>query len=124
VLATRTSLVEIDLLRGGEAMPMLGPRIDSDYRILVSRGWRRPKAEVIAFGVRDPLPPLAVPLRRYEPEPRMDLASVLRALYDRASYDLRIDYRRPPVPLLARDAAAWAARCIEAAGPMGFDDRP
>lgn len=40
VLATGTSLVEIDLLRGGEALPMLGPRIDSDYRILVSRGWR------------------------------------------------------------------------------------
>ncbi len=124
VLATRTSLVEIDLLRVGEAMPMLGPPIDSDYRILVSQGWRRPKAEVTAFGVRDPLPALAVPLRRYEPEPRVDVASVLRALYDRASYDLRIDYRRPPVPPLAQDDAEWAARCIEAAGATRPDDRP
>jgi hypothetical protein len=64
VLATGTSLVEIDLLRAGERMPTLGPPIDGDYRMIVGRGWRRPRAQVIAFGVRDSLPPFAVPLRR------------------------------------------------------------
>jgi hypothetical protein len=110
VLATGTSLVEIDLLRAGERMPTLGPPIESDYRIVVAPGWRRPRAQVIAFGVRDLLPPIAVPLRRNEDEPRIDLGHVLRALYDRASYDLRIDYRRPPVPPLADEDVAWAAR--------------
>jgi len=43
VLSTRTSLVEVDLLRGGEPMPTRGPAVDSDYRILVSRPHRRPK---------------------------------------------------------------------------------
>ena len=113
VLATWTSLVEIDLLRGGDPMPMLGPRIQSDYRMLVGRGWRRPKAELIAFGVRDTLPSLTVPLRRNDPEPRIDLGRVLHALYDRASYDLRINYRVPPVPPLEGDDAAWAAECVD-----------
>lgn len=122
VLATRTSLVEIDLLRAGDRMPTLGPLIDADYRLLVSRGWRRPKAEVIAFGVRDPLPAFPVPLRRDEDEPRIDLGRVLHALYDRASYDLRIDYRRPPVPSLAADDTAWAATRLASADPGAFDD--
>jgi hypothetical protein len=110
VLSTGTSLVEIDLLRGGERMPTLGPSIEGDYRIVVARGWRRPRAQVIAFGIRDPLPPVAVPLRRDEIEPEIALGRVLPALHDRASYDLRIDYGRPPVPPLAERDLAWAVR--------------
>jgi hypothetical protein len=56
VLSTRTSLVEVDLLRGGEPMPARGAAVPCDYRILVSRPHRRPKADLIAFGVRDPIP--------------------------------------------------------------------
>jgi hypothetical protein len=112
VLATGTSLVEMDLLRAGERMPTIGPSIGGDYRMIVGRGWRRPRAQVITFGVRDPLPPLAVPLRREEDEPSIDLGRVVRALYDRASYDLRIDYRRPPVPPLDGEDIAWAARLV------------
>ena len=124
VLATGTSLVEIDLLRGGDRMPTLGPPIAGDYRLLVSRGWRRPRAEVIAFGLRDRLPAFTVPLRRGEEEPRIDLARVLHALYDRASYDLRIDYRRPAVPPLGADDAAWAAPHLASRDPRQFDDTP
>jgi hypothetical protein len=90
--------------------------------LLVSRGWRRPKAEVIAFGVRDLLPAFSVPLRRDEDEPRIDLSRVLRALYDRASYDLRIDYRRPPVPPLGADDTVWAATRLASPDPKRFDD--
>ncbi|WP_442947408.1 DUF4058 family protein [Nostoc sp.] len=35
-------LVEIDLLRKGEPIPMMGNDIHSHYRILVCRGDRRP----------------------------------------------------------------------------------
>ena len=42
-------------------------------------------------------------------EPAVALGTVLGALYDRAGYDLRIDYRRESVPPLAGDDAAWAA---------------
>jgi Protein of unknown function (DUF4058) len=39
----------------------------------------------------------------------VDLGCVLHALYDRASYDLRIDYRREAVPPLAAPDAEWAS---------------
>ncbi len=109
ILSTRTSLVEIDLLRGGEPMPTRGPAVVSDYSILVSRPHRRPKADLIAFGVRDPIPKFSLPLRRGEEEPEVDLGRVLHALYDRASYDLRIDYLREAVPPLAGADAEWAS---------------
>jgi len=109
ILSTRTSLVEIDLLRGGEPMPTLGPPVVSDYAVLVSRPHRRPKADLITFGVRDPIPTFPLPLRKGEEEPMVDLGRVLHALYDRASYDLRIDYRRETVPPLSPADAEWAS---------------
>jgi hypothetical protein len=97
-------------------MPTLGPQIHSDYRILVSRGYRRPKADLIPFRVRDPVPPFPLPLRRGERELTVDVGMVLHALYDRASYDLRIDYEREPVPPLRPDDAAWARALVRDRG--------
>lgn len=66
VLVTRTHLVEIDLLRGGDPMPMRirddGQPADYDYRILISRAAQRPAADVYAFSVRDPIPIFTLPL--------------------------------------------------------------
>ncbi len=109
ILSTRTSLVEIDLLRGGEPMPTLGSPAGSAYRVLVSRPRRRPKADLIAFGLRDPIPSFPLPLRQGEEEPAVELSRILHALYERASYDLRIDYRIEPVPRLPAEDAEWAA---------------
>jgi hypothetical protein len=58
--------------------------------------------------VRDPIPTFALPLLPGDTEPTVDLGVVLHALYDRARFDLRLDYTRPPVPPLAGDDAAWA----------------
>jgi hypothetical protein len=116
VLRTRTSLVEVDLLRAGAPMPVLGPAVPGDYRILVSRGSRRPRAQLLAWSVRQPIPPFALPLLAGDAEPTVDVGAVLHALYDRARFDLRLDYTRPPVPPLREDDAAWA-RSLTAAGP-------
>src|SRR5205823_3769650 len=48
ILRTRTSLVEVDLLRAGDPMPIVGETVHSDYRILVSRGARRPRVQLFA----------------------------------------------------------------------------
>jgi hypothetical protein len=114
ILSTRTGLVEIDLLRAGEPMPTVGTPFVSDYRILVSRPWRRPKADLIALRLRDPIPAFALPLRKGEEEPMVDLSRVLHALYDRAGYDLRIDYGKEAVPPLAPGDAGWAAELSRA----------
>jgi Protein of unknown function (DUF4058) len=51
VLASRTHLVEIDLVRAGEPMPITGHGSASEYRILVSRGDCRPNANLYPFGL-------------------------------------------------------------------------
>ena len=108
VLRTRTNFVEVDLLRAGEPMPVVGPPVMSDYRILVSRGSRRPRAQLYPWGVREKIPSFVLPLLPGDAEPTVDLGAVLHALYDRARFDLRLDYTQPPIPALAEDDAAWA----------------
>jgi hypothetical protein len=116
VLAGRTSLVEIDLLRAGDAMPVHGNVTRSDYRILVSRGDRRPRAELREFSVREPIPRFRLPLRAGDDEPEVDLRGTLDGIYDTASYDLSIDYRGPATPPLDERDAAWADGLLRAAG--------
>ena len=108
ILRTRTSLVEVDLLRAGEPMPVVGPTVHSDYRILVSRGARRPRAQLVVWSLRQRIPAFELPLLEGDLEPTADLGAVLHALYDRARFDLRLDYAQPPVPPLAEDDAVWA----------------
>ncbi|MDW8268967.1 MAG: DUF4058 family protein [Anaerolineae bacterium] len=116
VLATRTSLVEIDLLRAGSRPPVAGEAPTGAYRILVARGWERPRAALYVFGVREPIPAIPIPLRRGEEEPWLDLNGLLHRLYDQAVYRLRIDYSRPPIPPLSPEDAAWAAERIAQIG--------
>lgn len=110
IFHSSTSLVEIDLLRGGARMPLRGNRVvASDYAVMVFRSWNWPRAQLYAFSVKDAVPAVPIPLRRGEDEPTLELGAVLGQLYDRAGYDLRIDYGKPPEPPLDEDAAAWAA---------------
>jgi hypothetical protein len=106
------SLVEIDLLRGGDAMPMMAEAPPNDYRILISRAKPRRKDIVSTFAWTAPIPEIPIPLFPGESEPVIDLNSLLHKVYDRAGYDLMIDYRRPPNPPLPREDQAWAAAII------------
>ncbi len=114
VLASATHLVEIDLLRGGVPMPMRLPPGSgpADYRIVISRTWDRPRAEVYVFGLRDRIPDLVVPLAPGEAEPRVTLNDLVHAVYERAGFDLVVAYdaeMRPPAD--ARDQA-WIRQLV------------
>jgi len=114
VLGSATHLIEIDLLRSGQPFPIRvhdGSRAAS-YRIVVSRAQERPRADVYLCGLRDPIPDIPVPLRPGETEPILPLNQVLHDLYDRAGYDQVLDYRRPAVPPLSTEDAAWAAQLV------------
>jgi hypothetical protein len=112
VLMTLTSLVEIDLLRAGEPMPMK-PVPKSYYRILVRRGWEGNKGIVYAFGLRHPIPEIPVPLRQGEKEAELNLNPLLSDIYDRARYHLRLNYRQPPDPPLPPDDLAWVQKILK-----------
>ncbi len=116
LLGTQTHLVEIDLLRVGVPMPMLGHDGTSDYRIVVSRAERRPLADLLPFTVRQPIPAFRLPLQPGDDEPEVVLNEILHALYDRAGYDLRLDYERDPDPPLPPADAAWADELLGTAG--------
>jgi len=117
VLASKTNLIEIDLLRGGESPPLhWRTQQQCDYRIVVSRAWQRPQVEVYCLGVRQPIPAFPVPLRRDEAEPALELNQFLHELYDRAGYDLAVDYKRSPVPPLSESDAQWADTLLRSAG--------
>jgi hypothetical protein len=115
LLGNRTNLVEIDLLRAGEPLPMTGDAPRSDYRVVVARGWRRPHAYVYPCDLRDPLPDFPLPLQRGEAEPLIPLNATLHALYTRARYDLELDYTGAPKPPLRAEDAEWAQQLVRLA---------
>lgn len=111
VLGSLTHLVEIDLLRAGQPLPMKAPR-QSDYRLIVSRSQRRPYADVYLFSVRDLIPDLPIPLRSGEEEPLVPLNRILHEVYDQGGYDLIINYQQQPEPPLSEPDAAWATQIL------------
>jgi len=108
IFSTLTNLVEIDLLRAGEPMPMWGDGHGNHYRILVSRARQRPSGDLYSFSVRQPIPAFPLPLQPDDAEPLVELNRLLHDLYERAGYDLRINYRGDATPPLEGDDAAWA----------------
>ena len=106
ILGSASHLVEIDLLRNGLPMPVIG-QVESQYRILISRSEHRPKAQLYAFNLRQPIPAFAVPLRLGESEPSIDLQPLLHRIYDRSRFELAIDMRQPPKPKLNNEDWQW-----------------
>ncbi len=112
VLCSSANLIEIDLLRAGSRPPMLHPLPRADHMVLVTRRAERPRCAVYAWNLPDAMPPVPVPLRPGAPEPALDLKRALDIVYDRARYDMVLDYRRPPVPPLRPAAARWARKLL------------
>lgn len=109
ILSTRTHLIEIDLLRRGRKMPIIGNNVESHYSVLVCRGNRRPRADLYAFNVQNPMPAFPLPLRSGDTEPVIDLQELFTQIYDIASYDLKIDYRNwEVIPALSEADTIWA----------------
>ncbi|NJM63826.1 MAG: DUF4058 family protein [Oscillatoriales cyanobacterium RU_3_3] len=116
ILGSLTNLVEIDLLRKWELMPIINNSIQSDYRVLVSRSDRRPFAELYAFNLRDSLPVFPLPLREEDVEPIVNLQELLTGVYDRAGCDYRIDYSQDAVPSLSEQDLVWANELLREQG--------
>ena len=106
LLGTKTHLIEIDLLRAGETPTMRGSP-GSHYHILISRWQDRPTATLLPFSIRQPIPHFNVPLQEGDEEPVLDIGRLLHDLYDRAGYDLRIDYTAEPDPPLTAEDKTW-----------------
>jgi hypothetical protein len=112
ILHSTTHLVEIDLLRGFMAMPLAGEAIASAYRVLVSRGDRRPQASLYAFNLSDPIPTVPLPLLPGDPEPHLELQVLVNQVYDRGGFDYRLNYQLKPSPPLSEVDQAWVQQIL------------
>ncbi|WP_414585020.1 DUF4058 family protein [Scytonema sp. PCC 10023] len=116
VLVSLTHLVEIDLLRSGKPMPILGEFPVTDYQIIVSKSETRPQAKLYGFSIREPIPVFPLPLQTEDTEPILDLQSLLHGIYNRARYYLAIDYNQEPVPPLKPEDAVWSDTLLREQG--------
>jgi hypothetical protein len=107
-----TNVVEMDLLRSGLRAPMEPQPAPADYYILVSPAADYPKAGVWPLTVRDPLPPVPIPLKPQDPPVMLDLRPCLDRTYDEARFQDEIDYDEPPTPPLGEPDAAWARELL------------
>jgi hypothetical protein len=107
LLHSQAHLVELDLLRGGKRLPMKSRLPLGTYYAIVSRRNRRPRAEVYAWTIRDPLPTIPIPLRQGDPDVPLDLQAAFSTVYDRARYHLSLDYTRPLRPRFPESDRDW-----------------
>ncbi|MEM8613845.1 MAG: DUF4058 family protein [Cyanobacteria bacterium P01_H01_bin.105] len=121
IFGSDTHFVEIDLLRGWEPISAYTSG-DIDYRVLVSRSDRRPKADLYAWQVNAPIPPVTFPLSCLQDDVgaqaycTIDLKKALDQVYAESQGNLLINYERPPIPPLPSEVNDWLAMILEQAG--------
>jgi len=110
MMFSSTSMVEIDLLRGGPRLPIndLPP---CDYCVTVFRKSAAPAVEAWPFGLRDPLPVIPIPLKGDFADATLDLKALLDRVYDAAGYEDYL-YETLPEPPLAPVDAEWSQSFI------------
>ncbi|MEM7793876.1 MAG: DUF4058 family protein [Cyanobacteria bacterium P01_C01_bin.118] len=112
ILSSLTHLVEIDLLRGGESMPVMGSSDNGAYSILVSRSEQRPSADLYSFGLQNEIPSFALPLSEKE-QLLISLQEVCTQVYEQARYRSRIDYQQSLAPALSIAEQTWVTSLLE-----------
>jgi uncharacterized protein DUF4058 len=112
-LATKTNVVEIDLLREGNRLPMGEPAPPAaDYYVLICRAADFPKTAIWPLSVRDRLPDLPIPLKPEDGVVTLYLKDCFDLAYDQGPYRKVINYTKPPrIPLIGADAT-WAEELL------------
>ena len=114
ILNSGVSLVEIDLLRRWEPMPLETPPPPGDYRILVCRGWERPAAVLYPFSVRQAVPKFTLPLLRGDAGPDVELGALINRVHRLARYGQIARYNAPPPgPPFDAGTQEWVAGRLE-----------
>ena len=107
ILSSPSHLVELDLLRGGMRLPVVGPLPIGDYYAIISRAKRRPKCEVYAWSLSDKLPVVPIPLKLGDEDASVPLQDVFDVVYQRARYDLSVNYEASLDPPLTPNELRW-----------------
>lgn len=122
-LAGGVSVVEIDLLRGGQhTVNVLSGEVDdpgtTPYLICVTRGSMPWRQELYECAVRKRLPIISIPLRLDDPDLPLDIQSLVDRTYETGRY-WTLDYSRKLSPRLSDSDAEWAREQLLAAELLG-----
>lgn len=109
LLLSTAHLMEIDLLREGERVPMQRPLPSAPYFVFLSRLEDRPIMEVWPITLEQPLPTVPVPLLAEDADVLLDLQQAFTNVYESIGYDLAVDYTKPPEIALPVELASWVA---------------
>ena len=115
LLRSSSHLVEIDLLRRGQRVPMKGALPAAPYYVFVGRANERPRTHIVPIALDGPLPTFGVPLLVGDADVALDLQGCFQNVYDLGGFDLLLDYTKPPAIALHTDDASWAAERLRAA---------
>jgi hypothetical protein len=116
ILLSTAHLLEIDLLRQGQRVPMQQPLPAAPYFIFLSRAEKRPITEIWPISLRDQLPVIPIPLLPGDQDVALDMQQVFTITYELLGYDLAIDYTQAAdIPLPEADVA-WAETLLCTAG--------
>ena len=117
ILRQDVHLIEIDLLRVGERVPIIDPVPDAPYYVYLSRENKRPDIGVWAIPLWDTLPKIPIPLRKPDADAVFDLQRAVETIYDLSMYEESINYREPPPPpALSEAEAKWLDEFLRAKG--------
>jgi hypothetical protein len=90
------SLVELDLLLGGQRLPLAKPYPAGDYFALIARAHHRPDCQVYGWPLEQSLPTIPIPLKSPDPDILLHVGEVFQTAYERGRYRKNIDYSQPP----------------------------
>ncbi len=110
-------LVEIDLLLGGQRLPLREALPDGNYYAFVSRAERRPDCGVYAWPLPQALPPIPIPLRPPDDDVFIDLGAVFATAFERGDYAREIDYGLPPPVRVPDELLMWIGTRLPPAPP-------
>lgn len=119
IMTSPSHLVEIDLLRAGAPIHTRELLPPADYYVHVSRKAKRPKGVVWPILLTQRLPVISIPLRPEDEDVPLDLQEALNTAYERAAYDLAINYRREPIPPLGESHRQWVHSLLQSRGWRG-----
>ncbi len=114
LLKTATHLLEIDLLRGGERLPLYGGELPpAAYYIYLSRFTQRPYTDVWPIQLRERLPVVPVPLLPPDADVLLNMQTAVDACFKLVGYQRLLDYTQsPPPPPISPEDTEWMRQVV------------
>lgn len=112
-ITSGTNFVEIDLLRCGKRLPYGKPKPPhADYACAVFDMESPDTAAIWAFGVRNAIPSIPIPVQADVEPVMIDLRRCIDRCYDDGRYRDQLDYSKPPDPPMNEADRLWVEQLL------------